>query len=83
MVFYDASITGLGEVLMQRGQVIAHASRQLKLHEIRYHTHDLEFGVAVFSLKIWRHYFNGVHYTVYIDQKSLRHIMDQPNLNMR
>ncbi|GKE36828.1 putative reverse transcriptase domain-containing protein [Tanacetum coccineum] len=47
---------GLGCVLMQRGKVIAYASWQLKIHEKNYTTHDLELGVVVFALKIWRHY---------------------------
>ncbi|KAI3755106.1 hypothetical protein L1987_54900 [Smallanthus sonchifolius] len=44
---------------MQRGKVIAYASRQLKIHEKNYMTHDLELGVVVFALKIWRHYLYG------------------------
>nr|GEU97199.1 hypothetical protein [Tanacetum cinerariifolium] len=42
MVYYDASGLGLGCVLMQRGKVIAYASRQLKIHEKNYTAHDLE-----------------------------------------
>ncbi|GKD99722.1 putative reverse transcriptase domain-containing protein, partial [Tanacetum coccineum] len=45
--------------LMQRGKVIAYASRQLKIHEKNYTTHDLELGAVVFALKIWRHYLYG------------------------
>ncbi|GJW53949.1 putative reverse transcriptase domain-containing protein [Tanacetum coccineum] len=56
IVYYDASIKGLGVVLMQREKVIAYASRQLKIHENNYTTHDLELGAVVFALKIWRHY---------------------------
>ncbi|GJS08759.1 putative reverse transcriptase domain-containing protein, partial [Tanacetum coccineum] len=51
VVYYDASGIGLGYVLMQRGKVIAYASRQLKIHEKNYTTHDLEMGVIVFALK--------------------------------
>ncbi|GJZ44657.1 putative reverse transcriptase domain-containing protein [Tanacetum coccineum] len=47
---------GLGAVLMQREKVISYASRQLKIHEKNYTTHDLELGAVVFALKIWRHY---------------------------
>ncbi|GJS56908.1 putative reverse transcriptase domain-containing protein [Tanacetum coccineum] len=56
VVYCDASGLGLGCVLMQRGKVIAYASRQLKIHKKNYTTHDLELGVVVFALKIWRHY---------------------------
>ncbi|GJW31505.1 putative reverse transcriptase domain-containing protein [Tanacetum coccineum] len=43
VVYCDASHKGLG-VLMQREKVIAYASRQLKVHEKNYTTHDLELG---------------------------------------
>ena len=59
VVYCDASIQGLGVVLMQRLKVIAYASRQLKPHEENYTTHDLELGAIVFALKIWRHYLYG------------------------
>ena len=55
VVYCNASNQGLGCVLMQRGKVIAYASRQLKTHEVNYTTHDLELGAVVFALKIWRH----------------------------
>ena len=54
-VYCDASKMGLGGVLMQNGQVVAYASRQLKTHESNYPTHDLKLAVVVFALKIWRH----------------------------
>ncbi|GKB89230.1 putative reverse transcriptase domain-containing protein [Tanacetum coccineum] len=56
IIYCDASIKGLGVVLMQREKVIADASRQLKIQEKNYMTHDLELGAVVFSLKLWRHY---------------------------
>ncbi|GJT16098.1 putative reverse transcriptase domain-containing protein, partial [Tanacetum coccineum] len=46
IVYCDASIKGLGAVLMQREKVIAYASRQLKIHEKNYTTHDLELGAV-------------------------------------
>ncbi|GJU05706.1 putative reverse transcriptase domain-containing protein [Tanacetum coccineum] len=58
IVYCDASHKGLGMVLMQNEKVIAYASRQLKIHEKNYTTHDLELGVVVFALKIWRHYLD-------------------------
>ncbi|WMV45417.1 hypothetical protein MTR67_038802 [Solanum verrucosum] len=56
VVYCDASRIGLGRVLMQNGKVISYASRQLKIHEKNYPSHDLELAVDVFALKIWRHY---------------------------
>ncbi|XP_070679239.1 uncharacterized protein [Malus domestica] len=55
-VYNDASLNGLGCVLMQHGRVIAYASRQLKPHEKNYPTHDLELAAIIFALKIYRHY---------------------------
>ncbi|KAK1421343.1 hypothetical protein QVD17_23595 [Tagetes erecta] len=83
VVYCDASATGFGCVLMQRSNVIAYASRQLKGAETGYATHDLELGAIVFALKIWRHYLYGSKFTVYSDHKSLKHIFDQKELNMR
>ncbi|KAI3786473.1 hypothetical protein L1987_40178 [Smallanthus sonchifolius] len=83
VVYCDASNQGLGCVLMQREKVIAYASRQLKIHEKNYTTHDLELGAVVFALKIWRHYLYGTKCVIYTDHKSLQHIFDQKELNMR
>ncbi|GJZ79171.1 putative reverse transcriptase domain-containing protein [Tanacetum coccineum] len=83
IVYCDASIKGLGAVLMQREKVISYASRQLKIHEKNYTTHDLELGAVVFALKIWRHYLYGTKCTVFTDHKSLQHILNQKELNMR
>nr|GEV67407.1 putative reverse transcriptase domain-containing protein [Tanacetum cinerariifolium] len=59
IVYCDASHKGLGAVLMQNEKVIAYASRQLKIHEKNYTTHDLELRAVVFTLKIWRNYLYG------------------------
>ena len=83
LVFCDASITGPGAVLMQHGRVIAYASRQLKPHEVRYPMHHLELGAVVFDLKILRYSLYRVWCTIYTDHKSLRNLIDKPNLNMR
>ncbi|GJT51556.1 putative reverse transcriptase domain-containing protein [Tanacetum coccineum] len=48
IAYCDASKKGLGAVLMQREKVISYASRQLKIHEKNYTTHDLELGAVVF-----------------------------------
>ncbi|GJX46104.1 reverse transcriptase domain-containing protein [Tanacetum coccineum] len=83
VVYCDASHQGLGAVLMQREKVIAYAFRQLKPHEENYTTHDLELGAVVFALKIWRRYMYGTKCTVFTDHKSLQHILNQKELNMR
>ncbi|GKB96998.1 putative reverse transcriptase domain-containing protein [Tanacetum coccineum] len=83
VVYCDASHKGLGTVLMQKEKVIAYASHQLKVHEKNYTTHDLELGAVVFALKMWRHYLYGTKCVVFTDHKSLQHILDQKELNMR
>ncbi|GJT27359.1 putative reverse transcriptase domain-containing protein [Tanacetum coccineum] len=83
IAYCDASKKGLGAVLMQREKVISYASRQLKIHEKNYTTHDLELGTVVFTLKIWRHYLYETKCIVFTDHKSLQHILDQKELNMR
>nr|GEW58816.1 putative reverse transcriptase domain-containing protein [Tanacetum cinerariifolium] len=40
-------------------------------------------GSVVFALKIWRHYLYGTKCIVFTDHKSLQHILDQKELNMR
>ncbi|GJX44315.1 putative reverse transcriptase domain-containing protein [Tanacetum coccineum] len=68
---------------MQRGKVITYASRQLRIYEKNYTTHDLELGAVVFALKTWRHYLYGTKSVIYMDHKSLQHIFNQKELNMR
>ncbi|GKD08865.1 putative reverse transcriptase domain-containing protein, partial [Tanacetum coccineum] len=74
---------GYGAVLMQREKVIAYASRQLKVHEKNYTTHDLELGAVVFALRLWRHYLYGTKCVVFTDDKGLQYILNQKELNLR
>ena len=71
VIYCDASRVVLGCVLMQRYMVIAYASREIKVHEKNYLTHDLELAAVVFALKIWRHFLYGVHVDIFTDHKSL------------
>jgi hypothetical protein len=82
-IYYDASRQGLGCVLMQEGQVVCYASRQLRKHEENYHTHDLELATVVHALKIWRHYLIGHRFKIYSEHKSFKYIFTQNNLNLR
>ena len=83
MVFSDASLNGLGCVLMQEGKVVAYASRQLNPHENNYPMHDLELAAIVFALKIWKHYLYGEKCFIYTNHKSLKYFPSQRELNMR
>ncbi|GJS85315.1 putative reverse transcriptase domain-containing protein [Tanacetum coccineum] len=83
VVYCDTSLKGYGAVLMQREKVIAYASRQLKVHEENYTTHDLELGAVVFALRLWRHYLYGTKCVVFTDHMSLQYILNQKELNLR
>ena len=83
VIYSDASLNGLGCVLMQEGKVVAYASRQLKPHEKKYPTHDLELATIVFALKIWRHYLYGEKCFIYTDHKILKYFASQRELNLR
>ena len=82
-VYSNASRIGLGCVLMQDGKVVAYASKQLKLHEQNYPTHDLELAAVVFALKIWKHYLYGEKCRIFTDHKSLKYLLTQKDLNLR
>jgi hypothetical protein len=58
-IYCDVSDQGLGCVLMQDGHIVAYASRQLRKHEEKYPTQDMELTVVVHALKVWRHYIIG------------------------
>ncbi|KAA3487569.1 DNA/RNA polymerases superfamily protein [Gossypium australe] len=83
VVYSDASLNGLGCVLMQEGKVIAYASRQLMPDEKNYSTHDLELAAIVFALKIWRHHLYRKKCQIFTDHKSLKYLMTQKDLNLR
>lgn len=82
VVYCYASRVGLGYVLMQNGNVTTYASRLLKVNE-KNPTHDLELASVLFALKIWRHYLYGVHVYIFTDQKSIRYVFTQNELNLR
>ncbi|GKA76856.1 putative reverse transcriptase domain-containing protein [Tanacetum coccineum] len=66
-----------------KGAFQMYASLQLKIHKKNYTAHDLEHGAVVFALKMWRHYLYDMKCVVFTDHKSLQHILDQKELNMR
>ena len=60
---------------MQDGKVVTYASRQLKLHEKNYPTHDLGLAAVVFALKIWRHYLYRRKCRIFTYHKSLKYLL--------
>nr|GFA55673.1 putative reverse transcriptase domain-containing protein [Tanacetum cinerariifolium] len=73
----------LGSRTNAEGESDCLCSRQLKVHERNYTTHDLELGLVLFALKIWRHCLYRTRCTVFTNHKSLQHILDQKDLNIR
>jgi len=70
-------------VLMQKDRVVAYASRQLKPHELNYPIHDPELAIAIFALKMWKHYLCGVGCEIYTNHNSLKYMFTQKELNLR
>ena len=70
-------------MLIQNGKVIAYASGDMKVHKIKYSTHDLELGAVVVALKIWRHNLYGVHVDIFTDNKSLQDVFTQKEFNLK
>ncbi|GKE04576.1 putative reverse transcriptase domain-containing protein [Tanacetum coccineum] len=82
--YYRMVIKGFSKIAKSMTKLTQKGIKKRRLfHEKNYTTHDLELGSVVFAQKIWRHYLYGTRCTVFIDHKSLKHILDQKELNMR
>jgi hypothetical protein len=68
---------------MQEGHVICYASMKLNEHEINYVTHDIDLASIVHALKMWRRYLLGRIFVLMTDHCGLRHLFDQPKINVR
>nr|GEZ07370.1 hypothetical protein [Tanacetum cinerariifolium] len=77
VVYCDELLKGYGAVLIQREKVTAYASRQLRVHEENYTTHDLELGAVVFALRLWRRYLYG---TKCVEEEMKRENVKAKNL---
>lgn len=83
VIYSDASLSGLGCLLMQAEKVIAYVSQQLKPHVRNYITHDLELAVIVFAPKICRHYLYGEKCHVFTDKKKPEIFNESKKSNLR
>ena len=83
IVCTDTCNDGLGRVLTQAGHVIAYESRKLKIYENNYATYDLELVVVIHALKMCHHHLIGRKFILMTDNKGLKYLLDQPDLNAR
>ena len=74
----DASSTGLGAVLLQRGRPVAYASRALSDPESRYAQTEKELLAVIFALSRLDQMTYGRHVTVISDHKPLETILKKP-----
>lgn len=82
IVFYNASLLGLGVTLLQNRNFITYVLRYLKPHKRNYLTHDLELAMVFFALKIWRYCSYSAKCEVFTLQRSMQHIITQRDLNL-
>jgi hypothetical protein len=83
VVCTDAYKEGIGVFLTQNGYVIGYESRNLKEHERKYATHDLELATIAHALRIWRHYLMGKKLELRTNHIGMKYVFEQPTLNSR
>jgi hypothetical protein len=74
---------GIGGVLTQNGHVIGYESRNIKEHERKYATHDLELASIIHALNMWRNYLMGKRFELRTNHSCLKYLFEQPTQNSR
>ncbi|KAJ9511053.1 hypothetical protein QJQ45_002859 [Haematococcus lacustris] len=82
-VYCDASLQGVGAVLMQDGHPLAYLSKKLSPAEKNYSTGEQELLAIVTACKEWRCYLEGVPFTLYTDHRPLVALPNQKTLSRR
>lgn len=90
VLYTDASRLGLAGILTQSADenknkewTIAYFSRQTRVTEQQYHSFELETLAVVESVKHFRHYLLGKHFTILTDCSAVRHSFLKKDINMR
>jgi hypothetical protein len=79
----DASVIGIGGVLLQESKLIAYFSEKLSGPSLNYSTYDKELHALFHVLKTWQHYIWPKEFIMHSDHESLKHIRGQAKLNKR
>ncbi len=82
-VYCDASLYGVGAILVQKGKPVAFYSKKFTKEQINYSTYEQEFTAVVHALRVWRCYLEGVKFTLYTDHQPLVYYNNQPQLSRR
>ncbi|KAJ9526429.1 hypothetical protein QJQ45_009904 [Haematococcus lacustris] len=82
-VYCDASLQGVGAVLMQDGYPLAYLSKKLSSAKVNYTTGEQEMLALVSACKEWRCYLEGVPFTLFTDHKPLISLPTQKTLSRR
>ncbi|KAJ9529157.1 hypothetical protein QJQ45_007831 [Haematococcus lacustris] len=82
-VYCDASLQGVGAVLMQDGYPLAYLSKKLSSAERNYTTGEQELLALITACKEWRCYLEGVPFTLFTDHKPLTALPTQKVLSRR
>ena len=82
-VYCDASMYGVGAILVQDGKPVAFYSKKFTKEQVNYSTYEQEFTAVVQALRVWRCYLEGVRFTLYTDHQPLIYYNNQPQLSRR
>ena len=73
----DASEVAIAATLNQAGRPVAFFSRTLQGPEVRLPSIEKEAMAIIESIRYWKHYLTGKHFSLKTDQKSVSYMFDQ------